>query len=213
MPPTNLCSHLTSRGTSDVEYRLRINRRTQGRTDPPTIQSGSCRELLPYAREFVDYLARRGIEITDVTEAQVARYLRHAIALFRKRHGRPAGPRWHSIPRSGIHALLRLAQGQWPPAPRVTCVADAVRFTICGEYETWLREERGLARPSIVALLWEARHFLAWQLGRCGAESLMELNVGDIDRYMDLRAPKLTRKSLKDVAERLRSLLRHGSVM
>jgi integrase/recombinase XerD len=139
----------------------------------------------------------------------VARYLRHAIALFRKRHGRPAGPRWHSIPRSGIHALLRLAQGQWPPAPRVTCVADAVRFTICDEYKSWLREARGLARPSIVALLWEARHFLAWQLGRCGADSLMELNVGDIDRYMDLRAPKLTRKSLKDVAERLRSLLRH----
>jgi integrase/recombinase XerD len=39
-----------------------------------------------------------------------------------------------------------------------------VRFTICGEYATWLREERGLVRPSIVALLWEARHFLAWQL-------------------------------------------------
>jgi len=171
----------------------------------PVVAGNYC----AYAREFVDYLARRGIEITDVTEEQVAQYLRHAIALFRKRHGRPPGPYWHSIPRSGIHALLRLAQGQWPPAPRVTCVADAVRFTVCDEYETWLREERGLVRPSIVALLWEARHFLAWQLGRSGAESLMELNVGDIDRYMDLRVSKLTRKSLKDVAERFRSLLRH----
>lgn len=57
--------------------------------------------------------------------------------------------------------------------------------------------------------MWEAQHFLAWQLGRCGVESLMEMSVGDIDRYMDLRAPKLTRKSLKDVAERLRSLLRY----
>jgi site-specific recombinase XerD len=171
----------------------------------PVVAGNYC----AYAREFVDYLARRGIEITDVTEAQVAQYLRHAIALFRKRHGRAAGPRWHSIPRSGIHAPLRLAQGQWPPALRITCVADAVRFTICDEYESWLREERGLARPSIVALLWEARHFLAWQLGRCGAESLMELNGDDIDLYMDLRAPKLTRKSLKDVAERLRSLLRY----
>jgi integrase/recombinase XerD len=114
----------------------------------------------------------------------VAQYLRHAIALFRKRHGRPPGPYRHSIPRSGIHALLRLAQGQWPPAPRVTCAADAVRFTICGEYETWLREERGLVRPSIVALLWEARHFLAWQLGRCGAESLTDLNVGDLQRLI-----------------------------
>jgi integrase/recombinase XerD len=162
-----------------------------------------------YARGFLDHLARRNILVADVTEAQVAQYLHHAVALFQKRRGRPPGPYWHSIPRSGIHALLRLAQGQWPPVPRITCAADAVRFTICDEYETWLREERGLVRPSIVALLWEARHFLAWQLGRCGAEGLMELNVGDIDRYMDLRASKLTRKSLKDVAERLRSLLRY----
>jgi site-specific recombinase XerD len=162
-----------------------------------------------YARGFLDHLARRNILVADVSEAQVAQYLRHATALFRKRRGRTPGPYWHSIPRSGIHALLRLAQGQWPPVRKITCAADVVRFTICDEYETWLREERGLVRPSIVALLWEARHFLAWQLGRCGAESLMELNVGDIDRYMDMRASKLTRKSLKDVAERLRSLLRY----
>lgn len=162
-----------------------------------------------YAREFLAYLALRDIPVTDVTEAQMAHYLRHAIRCYRKRHGRPPGPHWHAIPRSGIHALLRFAQGQWPPAPKVTCAADALRLTICDEYETWLREERGLARPSIVALLWEARHFLAWQLGRSGSEGLMGLSVGDIDRYMDLRAPKLTRRSLKDVAERLRSLLRY----
>jgi integrase/recombinase XerD len=161
-----------------------------------------------YARGFLDHLALRNIPISDVSAEQVGHYLREAIAHFRKRYGRQPGAHWHSIPRSGIHALLRLAQGQWPPAPKATCAADALRFTICDEYETWLREERGLARPSIAALLWEARHFLAWQLGRCGAESLMELSVGDIDLYMDLRAPKLTRKSLKDVAERLRSLLR-----
>lgn len=162
-----------------------------------------------YARGFLDYLARRAIVIADVTEAHVAEYLRHATRCFRKRHGRPPGPHWHSIPRSGIHALLRLAQGQWPPVPEVTCAADALRFAICDEYEAWLHEERGLAQPSIAALMWEARHFLAWQLGRCSVESLVEMSVGDIDRYMDLRAPKLTRKSLKDVAERLRSVLRY----
>ena len=162
-----------------------------------------------YARGFLDHLARRNISVADVSEAQVGHYLREAIASFWKRHGRPPGPHWHSIPRSGIHALLRLAQGQWPPAPKATCAADVLRFAICDEYEAWLREERGLAQPSIVALLWEARHFLAWQLGRYGADSLATLSVGDIDRYMDLRAPKLTRKSLKDVAERLISLLRY----
>lgn len=162
-----------------------------------------------YARGFLDHLARRNILVADVTEAQVEQYLRDAVGLFQQRRGRRPGPRWHQIPCAGVHALLRLVQGQWPPAPKATCAADALRFTICDEYETWLHEERGFARPSIDAFLWEARHFLAWHLDRCGAEGLMGLSIGDIDRYMDMRALKLTRCSLKSVAERLRSLLRY----
>jgi site-specific recombinase XerD len=162
-----------------------------------------------YARGFLDYLALRDVAVANVTEAQVERYLRHAIRTFRKRHGRPPASRWHAIPRSGIHALLRLAQGQWPPALKATSAAEAMRFAICDEYETWLREERGLAVSSIYALMWEGRNFLAWQLDRCGVGSLMEVSVGDIDRYMETRSPHQTRKSVKDVAERLRSMLRY----
>jgi integrase/recombinase XerD len=171
----------------------------------PVVAGNYC----AYARGFLDYLARRSIPIAEVTEAQVGYYLHHAITMFRKRHGRPPGPCWHSIPRSGIHALLRLAQGRWPPAPKATCAADTLRFTICDEYEIWLREERGLAERSIYALMWEGRNFLTWQLDRCGVDSLVEMSVGDIDRYMDMRSPHQTRKSVKDVAERLRSLLRY----
>ena len=69
-------------------------------------------------------------------------------------------------------------------------------YAICHEYETWLREERGLATASIDALMWEARHFLAWQFGRGGAAGLRELSVRDIDLYMDTRTPGLRRKSL-----------------
>jgi site-specific recombinase XerD len=162
-----------------------------------------------YARWFLEYLARREIPITDVTEAHVAHYLRHATATFRKRHGRSPGPYWHSIPRSGIHALLRLAQGQWPPVRKAASAAEAMLFAICDEYETWLREERGLAEPSIYALMWEGRNFLAWRLDRCAVDSLMEMTVGDIDCYMETRSPHQTRKSVKDVAERLRSILRY----
>jgi len=167
------------------------------------------RNYCAYAHDFLDHLAQRNIPVADVTQAQVEQYLRDAVALFQRRHGRLPGPRWHQIPYAGIRALMRLVQGRWPPASTAACAADTLRFAICDEYEAWLIDERGLARPSIDALLWEAGHFLTWQLERSGAEGLIDLSVGDIDRYMDLRALKLTRSSLKSVAERLRSLLRH----
>ena len=117
-----------------------------------------------YARAFLDYLARRDMPVTKVTPPQIEQYLRHAIRSFRKRHGRPPGPHWHSIPRSGIHALLRLAQGQWPPALEVVGPDAMLRHAICHAYESWLRDERGLVTPSIDALMWEARRFLTWQV-------------------------------------------------
>ncbi len=167
------------------------------------------RNYCAYARDFLAYLAQHEIPVTAVKPSLVAQYLRHAAATFRKRRGRPAGPSWHSIPRSGIHALLRLAQGQWPPEPDVVGPEAELRHAICRSYETWLRDERGLAAASIVALLAEARHFLVWQLDRGGAQSLKVLSVQDIDLYMDARAPGQRRVSLKDYAERLRSLLRY----
>ncbi|MCP3468290.1 hypothetical protein [Bradyrhizobium sp. CCGUVB23] len=160
------------------------------------------------ARRFLDYLERREIQVENVTEAQVSTYMSRARGILRKRHGR-SGPHQPPIPRAGIHALLQLAQGQWPPPPKAACAAEAERFAICDEYEVWLREARGLAPASIKDLIWEARHFLTWQFERNGDNSLTSLGVDDIDRYMDMRAPKLTRKSLSAVAHRLRSLLRH----
>ena len=72
-----------------------------------------------YAQAFLEYLAKRELLAATVTPREVAQYLRHAIRSFRKRYGRPPGRAWSSIPRSGIHALLRLVQGQWPPPPVV----------------------------------------------------------------------------------------------
>ena len=54
--------------------------------------------------------------------------------------------------------------------------------------------------------MWEARHFLSWHITR--TNSVFDLSVRDVDAYFEERAPGLRRRSLKDVAERLRSLLR-----
>lgn len=167
------------------------------------------RNYCAYARDFLTYLAQHDIPLAAVTPPLVETYLRHARVMFRKRRGRPPALHWHSIPRSGIHALLRLARGQWPPEPEVVGPEAKLLHEISRKYETWLHDERGLAASSIVALMAEARRFLDWQLDRGGAKSLKGLSVRDIDLYMDARALGQRRRSLKDYAERLRSALRH----
>ncbi len=176
-----------------------------GQSYSPVVVRNYC----AYARDFLNFLAQHEIPVTAVTPSQVAEYLRQAAVTFRKRRGRPPGPHWHSIPRAGIHALLHLARGQWPPELDVIGPEAELRHAICNNYEAWLREERGLASASITALLAEARHFLIWQLERGGAQNLKGLCIRDIDLYMDARAPGQRRVSLKDYAERLRSLLRY----
>lgn len=162
-----------------------------------------------YARAFLDYLAECDIQVETVTPQQVDQYFGYAVQDFEIQYGRPPSARLHMLPRTAIAKLLRLAQGNWPPDAEMIGPDDEHRHEICREYEAWLREERGLASASIAALMWEARNFLRWQFDRAGAASLETLSIVDIDLYMDMRAPGLRRKSLADVAERLRSVVRH----
>lgn len=162
-----------------------------------------------YARAFLDYLAECDMQVETVTPLQVDQYFCYAIQDFQAQYGRAPSPRWHMLPRTSIDKLLRLAQGKWPPEPEVIGPDAAFRHTICCEYETWLREERGLASATIAALMWEARNFLRWLFDRYGAAGLPTLSVTDVDLYMDMRAPGLRRKSLADVAERLRAVVRY----
>ena len=162
-----------------------------------------------YARAFLDYLAECDVQVETVTLAQVDQYLAYAVQDFEAQYGRPPCARWQMLPRTSINKLLRLAQGKWPPEPEMTEPETAYRQAICCEYEAWLRDERGLASATIAALMWEARNFLRWQFERGGAASLDTLSIVEVDLYMDMRAPGLRRKSLADVAERLRSVVRY----
>ena len=160
------------------------------------------------ADHFLHYLAQREISVEAATPTQVSNYLRCAIRRFRQRHGYSPAAQWKSIPRSGIHALLRLVQKRWPPEPAASDPGEILCRAVCSEYREWLQVQRGLAAATVDALMWEARHFLSWYTERTGAVGFMELSIRDIDAYFEMRAPGLRRKSRKDVAERLRSLMR-----
>ena len=161
------------------------------------------------ADHFLSYLRKRKIALEAVTPTEVSNYLCLAVRQFRKRHGRANAPRWVSIPRSGIHGLLKLALKRWPPEPKTSNTRELLCREVCQQYQTWLQEARGLAVASIDALMWEARHFCAWYIECAASASFMSMNVRDIDAYFEMRARGLRRRSLKDVAERLRSFIRH----
>jgi integrase/recombinase XerD len=158
------------------------------------------------ARSFLRHLAEQRIALEVVTPQHVADYLRDATARFRERHGRDPARYWRSIPRSGIHAMLKLALPQWPPSP-ASSPAEITCARLCEEFAEWQRVERGLAPKSIVDLMWEVRFFLAWRVAR-GAADIGTLTIKDIDAYFAERAPKLRRRSIKDTAQRLRALVR-----
>ena len=105
--------------------------------------------------------------------------------------------------------MLRLVQKQWPPEPKASEPGEILCRVVCNEYREWLIEQRGLAVATVDDLMWEARHFLAWYTERSGVASFTELGIGDIDAYFEMRVPGLRRRSLKDVSERLRSLMRY----
>ena len=162
-----------------------------------------------HADYFLHYLAQRKIAVEAATPVEVSNYLRYAVRGFRQRHGYPPSPYWTSLPRSAVHALLRLVLKRWPSEPAALDVGAILCQTICNEYREWLSVARGLAVASIDALMWEARHFLSWYIERVDVGNFKEMRVTDIDMYFAMRAPSLRRRSRKDVVERLRSLIRY----
>jgi integrase/recombinase XerD len=161
-----------------------------------------------YARAFLDYLAEHNMPVAIVTPSQVEQYFCHAVQCFQLRYGREPGSRWHRLPHTAICRLLRLARGEWPPAAKIE-PDSGLRHAICHEYETWMRDERGLADATIDARMREARRFLDWCFDCSSADGLRVLGVPDIDLYMDMRARGLRRISLAGSAAWLRSLLRY----
>lgn len=184
-----------------VQFREAL---TQQRYNPVVVHN-YCR----HADYFLVHLAQQKIAVEAVTTRDVSNYLRLAVRRFCKRRGRAPAHGWASVPRAGIHGLLKFALTRWPAEPAPSDAGGILCREVCDQYQTWLRDERGLAAASIDALMWEARHFCTWYVGRVDTPGFKDLSVRDVDAYFEMRAPRLRRISLKDVSERLRSLMRH----
>ncbi|CAE6850754.1 Tyrosine recombinase XerC [Paraburkholderia nemoris] len=166
---------------------------------------------LAVAANFLRFLDRRRICVDATQPSHISAYLQCELRRFRHRHGHsPLSARgWRASHTTGIHQLLRLAIGKWPPDPPTSSVNAKFDRALCMEYGQWLREWRGLATETVDGHLAEAQRFLC-QHGRCkGADTLMHMTITDIDVYLQSRVSSLRRVSRKDIALRLRSFVRY----
>lgn len=186
---------------SDLEEHLRRERYSP--------QAG--RRCIAVAGRFLTYLNKRHMAVEATEPADVGLYLQNELRLFRQHHRRAPGSLvgWRGSHTRGIHMLLRLVQGQWPPAPVPSTPREVFHQQLCVEYASWMCDLRGLALQTRSERCAEARRFLSWLGERGSPQSLLNLTVTDIDSYMMLRAASQRRTSLKGYATRLRSFLRY----
>ena len=107
------------------------------------------------ARLFTDYLGEHGLDASKVQPSDVAEFLRVALTLTRRRHptqiAQPSN--WNRVMRRTVHAILRFAQGDWPPGSRPSPVVDTFR-----EYLKRHRYNHSVVSMSVAAVNQFVRH-------------------------------------------------------
>jgi integrase/recombinase XerD len=162
-----------------------------------------------YARRFLSYLQNEGLSVQTVQPSDVAIYLN--TLRTRNRSDSRARPSKHlrGAYRSAVHMLLRLVRGQWPPAPVACSVRERFHAGLIDEYDTWMRDLRGLAATTRSGRRAESRRFLEWLAERGTERRLGSITVADMDAYVEWRALAMSRRGLKSAIGHLRGFLRH----
>jgi integrase/recombinase XerD len=169
----------------------------------------TSRQCFTVARHFLQYLDKQHVDVSEAETASVEAYLQQARRTYRRRHGHPPDSKgWRCLHTNGIHMLLRMVHGQWPPVPRAVTPAEIWRSEILGEYVQWISGQRGLGQETVSHRCSEAGRLLDWLGEQATREELTTLTHLDVDRYMKHRAGSVGRRSLKDVTTKIRSFLR-----
>lgn len=169
----------------------------------------TSRQCIAVARHFLRCLDKQKVDVSAAQPESVEKYLQQARRIYRRRHGHPPDYKgWRSLHTNGIHMLLRLVQGRWPPVPRAITSGEIFQNEICGEYAQWMAGQRGLAPGTVSHRCSEAGRLLDWLGERATREELATLTHLDVDGYMKFRARSAGRRSLKDVTTKTRSFLR-----
>jgi integrase/recombinase XerD len=161
------------------------------------------------ARHFLVELERQNVGVAATQPPHVEHYLQRALRRYRRRHGRTPGYKgWRCLQTDGIHTLLRLVQGRWPPVGPAIGPAEEFQQEVCGAYAQWMAGSCGRSPGTVLACCGEAGRFLDWLGERANRQTLAILSLLDVDAYMKDRARLLRRSSLRRAASNIRGFLR-----
>jgi integrase/recombinase XerD len=177
--------------------------------DKERYAAATARWCIAVARHFLRCLDKQHVEIRAAKPANVERYLQHAQRKYRRRHGHSPDYRgWQCLHTNGIHMLLRLVQGQWPPVAVPTTPTEIFQRELCGKYSRWMTDFSGLAPDTVRNRYVVASRFLHWLGERATREDLAIVSVVDVDAFLKERTRSLGRRAIKSEATNIRSFLR-----
>lgn len=162
------------------------------------------------ARHLLEYCGSRALAIENVRSAHITEFLRLQYRLFRKRHAEPPPfQKWRHRYTGAVRMLLRLVHGMWPIQDPPATPLEAFHRDLVDEYDTWLRDVRGLHAQTRTKRRTYALRFLTSLGPRADNEGLAGLSVRDVDAYLKQRCAGLRRASIEDSTVCLRGFLRH----
>lgn len=162
------------------------------------------------ARHLLDYCDSKALAIECIRSAHLTQFLRRQYQRFRRRHGEsPPFQKWRHRYTGAVYMLLRLVHGRWPvPEPPATAL-EVFHRGLVAEYDTWLRDLRGLHAETRTKRTTHARQFLRYLGPDADQGRLARLGAQEIDAYLEHCCRGLKRTSIEDRTVCLRDFLRH----
>jgi len=179
---------------------------------PMRYRSSSWAGIEHVACHFLDHLRDLGLPAERVQPAHVESYLHDRLVRYRCRQGHepPKFRAWRRHYALPIQALLRVAQGRWPPPPPLpTTPRERFCHDLREGFRQWTVEVRGLSELTFDKDWSTASRLLDWLGDRANADSLRQLTPPDLDAFLAWRTPGLRRATRSGVCQGLRSLLRY----
>jgi integrase/recombinase XerD len=170
----------------------------------------AVRKRMAAASQFALYVERSGMRLEMATQDTEQAFLDVRLRRSCRRYGhRPKNlSHWRSDWAPGIHMLMTIVTGQWPPAAVPGTAREAFHSELCNAYAKWMSTVRGLVSITVHNQCVEAKRFLEWLGAKGDPKILAALEVSDLDQYISFRSQQVRRATCQRVVMALRGFTR-----